>query len=139
LQTSRGLAVGDIDNDGDPDLLIATSESPARLLLDTIGQRVPWLGLRLVTGPGPRDAYGATVWLRRRGAPTLLRHVHPDGSYASSSDPRLLFGLGEGSTIEAVDVRWPAGTRERFVPPPINRYTTLRQGSGRPVPDGKKL
>ncbi len=114
---SRGLAVGDVDDDGDPDLVVVNSDQPARLLLDAVGQDHPWLGLRLVEADGRRDAPGAVATLRRRGAPDLVRHVHTDGSYASASDPRLLFGLGRGAEPAALEVRWPDGARERFERP----------------------
>ncbi len=130
LENSRGLAVGDVDDDGDPDLVVVNSDQPARLLLDAVGQDHPWLGLRLVEADGRRDAPGAVATLRRRGAPDLVRHVHTDGSYASASDPRLLFGLGQGSELAALEVRWPDGARERFEPPALGRYTTLRRGQG---------
>ena len=93
----RGLAVGDVDDDGDPDLLIATHRGPARLLLNRAGQRAPWLGLRLLTGE--RDALGARAVLRRKGAPDLWRRARSDGSYASASDPRVLFGLAGGGEV----------------------------------------
>lgn len=133
VETSRGLAAGDIDNDGDADLLIANADVPSRLLLNTIGQDAPWIGLRLVTADGRRDAHGATATIRRDSAPALVRHVHPDGSYASSSDPRLLAGLGNGQKLTSVDIRWPDGSEERFPPPSLRRYTTLRQGTGTPL------
>lgn len=130
VETSRGLAVGDIDDDGDADLLVANADMPSRLLLNTSGQDAPWLGVRLLTADGRRDAHGATATFRRESASALVRHVHPDGSYASSSDPRLLVGLGNGQQLTSVDVRWPDGSEERFPPPPLRRYTTLRQGTG---------
>lgn len=128
LEVSRGLAIGDIDNDGDTDLLVGNNEGPFRLLLAQPSEDLPWLGLRLVAGS--RDALFARVELRRKNAPTLHRTVRADGSYGASSDPRLLIGLGGGSEIESVSVLWPDGRRESFPPPPLRTYTTLRQGSG---------
>lgn len=127
LEVSRGLAAGDVDNDGDTDLLVGNNDGPFRLLLAQ-PPPAPWLGLRLVTGR--RDAYLAHAELRRRGAPTLHRTVRADGSYGATSDPRLLFGLGAGSDVESLLVIWPDGQREAFPPPPLSTYTTLRQGSG---------
>lgn len=127
LEVSRGLAAGDVDNDGDTDLLVGNNGGTPRLLLAT-GPPAPWLGLRLMTGK--RDAYLAKAELKRKNAPTLHRTVRTDGSYGAASDPRLLFGLGGGSELEQLLVHWPDGRQETFAPPPLGTYTTLRQGGG---------
>jgi hypothetical protein len=127
LEVSRGLAAGDVDNDGDADLLVGNNGGQPRLLLAE-GPEAPWLGLRLLTGK--RDAYLARVELKRKNAPTLHRTVRADGSYGATSDPRLLFGLAGGSELEQLLVHWPDGQQETFPPPPLGTYTTLRQGSG---------
>jgi enediyne biosynthesis protein E4 len=127
LEVSRGLAAGDVDNDGDTDLLVGNNGGQPRLLLAK-GPEAPWLGLRLVTGK--RDAYLARVELKRKNAPTLHRTVRADGSYGATSDPRLLFGLAGGSELEHLLVHWPDGRQETFAPPPLGTYTTLQQGAG---------
>ncbi len=129
-EVSRGLAVGDLDDDGDPDLVVANNVGPSRVLLNRVGQDAPWLGLRLLLADGRRDALGARVTLRRRGTPDLVRRVRTDGSYASASDPRLLFGLAAGQDVAGVDVQWPDGSRETFPAPALRRYTTLKQSGG---------
>jgi len=125
---SRGAAFGDIDNDGDTDVVIANNMGPARVLQNATGQDAGWLGLRLVTGPSGRDAYGARVALERSGVAALWRRVRADGSYASSNDPRILFGLGDDAP-ETVSVRviWPDGSEETRTGLVTGRYHTLVQ------------
>ncbi len=130
LEVSRGAAFGDLDNDGDTDAVISNNNGPARVLINQIGSRRPWLGLRLVTGTPGRDALGATVELHRPGKPALRRRAHTDGSYASASDPRVLFGLGDTPKIEKVVVRWPSGRVEEWKSVAVSAYTTLKEGTG---------
>ena len=127
-EVGRGLAVGDLDNDGAADFVVSNNNGPLRIFLNKVGSVRNWVGLRLLTGK--RDAYGAKIELRRRGAATLWRRVHSDGSYLSASDPRVLVGLGDTPGIEALIVHWPDGQSERFPAPVLRRYTTLVQGSG---------
>ncbi len=132
LEVGRGLAAGDLDNDGGTDLVINNNNGRLRVILNKVGSAKPWLGLRLVTGK--RDAYGARVEIKRRGAPTLWRRVRADGSYLSANDPRILAGLGAGAQIESLTVYWPDGKSEAFAVPALRQYTTLVQGSGVEVP-----
>ena len=124
-KVSRGAAFGDVDNDGDTDILVVDADSPVRLLINETGSRNPWLGLRLVTG--------ARVEVIRKGAPSLWRRAATDGSYVSASDPRVLVGLGGASEVTGVKVVWPDGLVESFPPPPLRTYTTLVRGTGKPA------
>jgi hypothetical protein len=121
----RGLAVGDIDNDGLPDLLIVDLEG-APLLLHNEGAagRGHWLGLELITARGA-PALGARVTLRAGGR-QWKREVTTGGSYLSASDPRLLFGLGTIDPIESVEILWPSGARQTLRSPALGCYLTLR-------------
>ncbi|MDY7094219.1 MAG: CRTAC1 family protein [Acidobacteriota bacterium] len=130
-EVSRGLAVGDLDNDGDADALITNNDGPVRLLLNQASEKGSWVGLRLVE-TGGRDALGAQVEVRFIDGSTALRRVRTDGSYLSASDPRLLFGLGDGAVPEEAQVTWVDGTGEIFAVE-AGRYQELQRGAGRPV------
>ena len=129
LEIGRGAAFGDIDNDGDTDVLIVNTNGPARLLINQIGNRRPWLGLRLMDAK--RDLLGARVAVVRKGGPTLWFRAATDGSYTSANDPRVLVGLGDAAEVTEVRVIWPDGKSEAFPPPPLRTYTTLVQGKGK--------
>ena len=132
-EVSRGLALGDFDNDGDTDLLAANNNGPVRLLRNPSKTAKPWMGLRLLTGKPGRDALGATVRFVLGDGQAIARRVTADGSYASAHDPRILFNLGGGAQkgVQSLEVWWPDGMKEVFPPPPTDRYVTLRQGSGK--------
>jgi enediyne biosynthesis protein E4 len=134
-RVSRGAAFGDVDNDGDTDVLVVDAESPVRLLIDQTGSRNPWLGLRLVGKPpgarAERDLLGTRVEVQRKGAPSLWRRAATDGSYASANDPRVLAGLGGSAEVTGLRVHWPDGLVETFPAPPLRAYTTLVRGTGK--------
>jgi hypothetical protein len=121
-----------VDNDGDVDVLVAQIDGRARLLLNQVGARNHWLGVRVMAGK--RDALGARVVLRRPKSPALWRRVRTDGSYLSASDPRIVFGLGGDPAGGSLEVHWPDGGKERFPARSIDRYVTLEQGRGQRLP-----
>ena len=130
-EVSRGAAFGDIDNDGDLDVLVGNDAGHVRLLVNHIGNRHHWLGLRLVGGESPRDMVGARVLLLLANGETRWRRARADGSYASAHDPRVLVGLGQSTEPPRVQVVWPSGRVEEWADLPIDRYTILTEGSGR--------
>jgi hypothetical protein len=130
LDVSRGAAFGDIDNDGDEDVVVGTANGPTRLFINNVGNKNHWLGLRLI-GVGGRDMIGARVSIVRPSGPTIWRRSRSDGSYASANDPRVLVGLGTSTAAVTVRVQWPDGKMEEWADQAIDRWTTLKQGSGK--------
>lgn len=129
LEVSRGAAFGDVDNDGDMDVIVNNNNGPVRLFLNQVGNRNHWSGLRLV-GKSGRDMLGAQVEIVAAGGGVLHRRVRSDGSYLSGNDPRVLVGLGASTSVKSVRVRWPSSAVEEFRDVPIDKYTTLREGAG---------
>jgi hypothetical protein len=130
VSVGRGLAVGDFFNDGKIDVLIANMDQSPVLLRNVNPDHHYWIELKLVGGPkSPRDATGTTVYLsaggiRQRG------DVLSGGSYLSSNDPRLHFGLGDTTSITSIEVHWPDGAVESITPTKLDRILTITEGKG---------
>ena len=137
-EVSRGLAFGDVDNDGDTDVLILNNSGPVRLLINQTGQDQAWIGLRMLDENGRFDILGALVTLEDNEGPAQLRRVRTDGSYASARDPRLLIGLAGNRSKQSVLVTWPDGRQERWAGLEVGKYHTLRRGSGNAVASSDK-
>jgi hypothetical protein len=133
LEVGRGAAFGDVDNDGDTDIVVANAAGPLQLLVNDVGNRQHWLGLRLLDAAGKGDMLGARVQIIRSGMPTLWRRARSDGSYASANDPRVLVGLGTSTAAPRVRVLWPDGSSEDFPGVSIDRWTTFKQRTGTAV------
>ena len=125
--SSRGSAVGDLDNDGSLEIVVSNMGGRPTLLKN-FAARKNWL-LVQCTGRSNLDALGARVRVQVAGR-WLHGEVLGGSSYLSQSEPRLHFGLGDNATYEAVEVRWPTGERERFPGGQGNRVVALKQGAG---------
>jgi len=128
-EVSRGAAFGDIDNDGDIDVLVCNNNGPVRLFRNNTGRQNKWLGLRLVDAKTKRDMLGAGIALKRKGKPAMWRRMRTFGSYCSSNDPRVVFGLGDSEAVESIEIFWPDGTGETWQKPVPMKYTTLIKGA----------
>lgn len=131
-EVGRGVAIGDIDNDGAVDVVVTNNNGDVRLLHNEIGRRQHWLQVRLEGVKSNRFGIGARVALVRDGAEALWRRVHTDSSYLSASDVRVHFGLGSRADVQGLVVRWPDGSEEGWDNVQPDKVIVLRQGSGKP-------
>jgi enediyne biosynthesis protein E4 len=129
LRVGRGLATGDIDNDGDLDLLVTNNGQPAELLRNDGGNRAHALLIRLIGSGANRDAIGARVRITA-GSRTQRRDVKAGSSYLSQNDVRVHVGLGDAVRADRVEVRWPDGRLETIRDVEADRLVTIRQGAG---------
>ncbi|HEX8889228.1 MAG TPA: FG-GAP-like repeat-containing protein [Pyrinomonadaceae bacterium] len=128
----RGLAIGDIDNDGDTDLLLLNAGDAPVLLRNDGGNKNHWLGVKLVGTKSNRDGIGAKVTVVL-GGKRRTKQLLGGTSYCSASDLRLLFGLGDSQKVDSIEVRWPSGVVTTTHDVAIDRYLTLREETGQPV------
>ena len=125
----RGLAVGDIDNDGDSDLLLLNVGEPPALLRNDGGNRNGWLGVKLIGTKANRDAVGAKVSLSVKGV-KKWKQLLGGTSYCAASDMRLLFGMGRSDRVETLEVRWPSGHVTRLRDVKVNQHLTISESAG---------
>ncbi|MDE0423682.1 MAG: CRTAC1 family protein [Candidatus Poribacteria bacterium] len=120
----RAAAMADYDNDGDTDIVIMSSNQRAVLLRNDGGNLKNWVGLKLVGTRSNRDGIGAKVRLVAGGV-AQIREVKSGSSYASGSDMRLLFGLGENQHVEKINIVWQSGATQELTAVSINQYLTI--------------
>jgi hypothetical protein len=129
FNVSRGASFGDIDNDGDTDILVINNSGKAELLQNNIGNKNHWLGLKLIGKKANRDMLGTKVEIFLKDKTVLRRRVKTDGSYASARDPRILVGLGKNEIIEKIKISWPGGAVEEWKNLTVDKYFTLTEGT----------
>ncbi|MFQ5877574.1 MAG: CRTAC1 family protein [Acidobacteriota bacterium] len=127
--SSRGAAFGDLDNDGDIDIVVNNMDEPPSLLRNDGGNARSWIGFRLLGAPPNRAAIGARVTVVA-GATRQTGEVRAGASHISCNDPRLHFGLGALRRADRVEIRWPRGTTQVLTDLPAGRYHTIREPRG---------
>ena len=120
----RASATADYDNDGDPDIVIVNSNQRAVLLRNDGGNLKNWLSIKLVGTQSNRDGIGAKVTVTT-GNMTQIREVKSGSSYASGSDTRLLFGLGENERVDRITIVWQSGTTQELEGVAVNQILTI--------------
>jgi hypothetical protein len=131
-EVGRGLATGDLDNDGDVDAIVTSNGGPVRVLLNE-PEAAHWITIALAAASGNRLGFGARIGVVRAGLPTMWRRVGTDGSYLSASDSRAHFGLGSSSDLDRITVEWPDGFQEQWMGVAADRAVVLRRGTGTTV------
>jgi enediyne biosynthesis protein E4 len=128
---ARGAAFGDLFNDGKIDVVLNNLDTTPTLLRNVNPDQHHWIEFRLIGGAGkPRDAVGAAIFVTT-GKVTQRGDVLSGGSFASSNDPRVHFGLGDAASVDSVEVRWPGGgPAEKVAIPGVDRILTIEQGRG---------
>ena len=132
VSSARGLAIGDLWNDGRMSAVISNMNAPPMLLVNDLRNGNHWIAFRVIGSKSNRDGIGAKITVKA-GTRTLVDEVRSGSSYVSNSDMRVHFGLGSATKIEWVQVRWPSGLVERFENLPADSIHTLKEGSGTPV------
>jgi len=128
-KASRGLAVGDLDNDGDLDIAIANVGSTPDVLLNNGGNRSNAILVQAVGSKSNRGGVGAELKITVSGR-VLVRHVNAGSSYLSQNDLRVHFGLGKAERAERLEVRWPGGAADTVENIQANQVITVEEGSG---------
>jgi len=133
VASSRGLAVGDLWNDGKISAVISNMNAAPSLLVNQVRSGNHWVGIRAVGTRSNRDGIGARITLRV-GSRIMVDEVRSGSSYDSNSDMRVHFGLGAATKIDSVEVRWPSGLVERFENLKVDAIQTVTEGSGSALP-----
>ncbi len=130
--SSRGLAVGDLWNDGRMSAVISNMNARPSLLENQIKYANHWIAFKTIGTNSNRDGIGARITVKA-GKRLLVDEVRSGSSYVSNSDMRVHFGLGKESKVDSVEVRWPSGLTEKFDKLSVDKINEVKEGSGVPV------
>src|SRR5262249_25643487 len=125
----RGLAIGDIDNDGRLDAVVTTNDGGLHILHNETPTTNHWLTLNLIGQKSNRDAIGAEVQLKTSAGLQVVTGTS-GGSYLSSSDKRVHFGLGADTQVAPIQIRWPSGLKQEVNVPGVDKIFTIVEGKG---------
>jgi hypothetical protein len=132
VHAGRGLAVGDLWNDGRISAVISNMNAPPSLLVNRVRSPNHWIGLKTLGTKSNRDGIGARITVKV-GSRTLVDEVRSGSSYDSNNDMRIHFGLGAATKVDWIQIRWPSGLTERFENIPVDAIHTVKEGSGAEV------
>ncbi len=135
--SSRGMAVGDLWNDGRISAVVSNMNSTPSLLVNQVHSDHHWVAVQTKGVKSNRDGLGARIRVKA-GSRILVDEVRSGSSYVSNSDRRVHFGLGTVSKIDWIEIRWPSGLKEIFENPPVDKILTLTEGQGKPVVDAAR-
>ncbi len=130
--SSRGLAVGDLWNDGRISAVVSNMNAPPSLLVNQVRTPNHWIAFRTIGAKSNRDGIGARIRVKA-GARTFIDEVRSGSSFDSNNDVRVHFGLGTAAKIDWVEVRWPSGLLEKFENVDLDGFRTVKEGTGAPA------
>ena len=124
--SARGAAFGDLDNDGDTDIVVTQTDGPPVILRNN-GTQNHWLGISLIGSKSNRQGLGARIVVTDAGGRRQTFDLSTASSYLSSNDARVLVGLGSAPSVTSIEVRWPSGRKQTVSKPEIDRYITVKE------------
>jgi hypothetical protein len=133
--SARGLAVGDLWNDGRLSVVINNMNAAPSLLVNSVRSANHWIAFKTVGTRSNRDGIGAKITVVV-GKKKMIDEVRSGSSYDSQNDIRVHFGLGSAAKVDAVEVGWPSGLVERYDNPPLESINTVKEGSGTAIVEG---
>jgi hypothetical protein len=130
--SARGLAIGDLWNDGKLSAVVSNMNAAPSLLVNQVRSPNHWIAIKTEGTRSNRDAIGARIRVKNENR-ILVDEVRSGSSYDSNNDRRVHFGLGSSTKIQWIEIRWPSGRTETFDSPKVDQILTLRESTGKPV------